>query len=571
METVILNDMLVIFGLSIAVLLACHAIKLPSIVGFILTGVLCGPHGLGLVKNITDVESLANLGIILLLFSIGMEFSIKKLMEIKRFFLIGGLLQVGLTVLVGFIIAQTLGRPYGESVFLGFILSLSSTAIVLRILENRAEMDSPHGKVILSILVFQDFIAIPMMLSLPFLSSGHESGFDLSTLSLLFKGVLLLVAVFISSESFVPWLMYFIAKTKSRELFLLSILTICFSVAMLAESVGLSLSLGAFLAGLIVSDTEYSHEAISDILPFKDIFTSVFFVSIGMLLDLSFVLERPFLILALTIGVLVAKAFIAGLTTMVLGLPIRTVVLTAISLAQVGEFSLILVKSGFTYGLGNEYYDQLFLSVALFTMALTPTLMSIAPKLAEFAKLLPLPSKILSGSKLKPKETDKKKDHLIIIGFGVAGRNLAKSAQEANIPYTILEMNAETVKTERAKGEPIHYGDATHEILLQHAGIMTCKVLAILINDPLASIRVTEVARKMNPNVYIITRTHYMGQMKNILLVGADDVVSDELGSSIEIFTKVLQKYEVNPDDVEKVVNERRNELLKTHGLSLEF
>lgn len=570
MESLLLIDMLVIFSLSIAVLLACHAIKLPSIVGFILTGVLSGPHGLGLVKQITDVESLANLGIILLLFSIGMEFSIKKLVEIKRFFLIGGFLQVSLTVLLGFLIAQTLGRSYGESVFLGFILSLSSTAIVLRILESRAEMDSPQGKVILSILVFQDFIAIPMMLSLPFLSA-KDSSVDLLTLSLLFKGVLLLVAVFISSESFIPWLMYLIAKTKSRELFLLSILTICFSVAMLAESVGLSLSLGAFLAGLIVSDTEYSHEAISDILPFKDIFTSVFFVSIGMLLDLSFVIERPFLILALTIGVLFAKAIIAGLTTMILGLPIRTVVLTGIALAGVGEFSLILVKSGFSYGLGNEYYDQLFLSVALFTMSLTPTLMSIAPKLAELAKLLPLSSRIISGSQLKTKDKDKKKDHLIIIGFGVAGRNLAKSAQEMNISYTILEMNAETVKNEKTKGEPIHYGDATHEILLQHAGIMTCKVLAILINDPLASIRVTEVARKMNPNVYIITRAHYIGQIKSVLLVGANEVVSDELGSSIEIFTKVLQKYEVNPDDVEKVVNERRNELLKTHGLSIRF
>jgi len=568
MEASLLNDMIVIFGLSIAVLLACHAMRLPSIVGFIFTGVLSGPHGLGLIKRIADVESLANMGIVLLLFSIGMEFSIKKLKEIKRFFLFGGVLQAGLTVLAGYCIGKFLGRPFGESIFLGFILSLSSTAIVLRILQNRSEMDSPHGKAIISILIFQDFIAIPMMLSVPFLNGSHEGGFDVAALFTILKGVLLLIVVYISAVSFVPSLMYFIAKTRNRELFLLTVLTICFSVALLAEHVGLSLSLGAFLAGLIVSETEYSHEAISDILPFKDIFTSVFFVSIGMLLDLSFVFENFVLVILMTIGVLLLKSFIACLTAIFLRLPIRTAVLTGISLCQVGEFSLILVKTGFLHGLGNEYYDQLFLSIALFSMAVTPTLMTLSPYIADLAKLLPLPHQIITGLKANSKSDGFLKiNHLIIVGFGVAGKSLAKSAKEANISYIILEMNAETVKIEKARGEPIHFGDATHEILLQHANINESLALAILINDSNAAIRVARVARKLNPNIYIIARTHYMKQMKAMFLAGADDIVSDELHSSIEVFTKVLQKYEVSSDEVERVVTDRRYELLKAYEL----
>lgn len=562
MESTLLDEMIVIFGLSIIVLLFCHAIRLPSIVGFIFTGVLCGPHGLGLVNRVADVESLANMGIVLLLFSIGMEFSIKKLMDIKRYFFLGGFLQVGLTVLFGFIIAQVLNRPIGESFFLGFILSLSSTAIVLRLLEARGEMDAPHSKVILSILIFQDFIAIPMMLSIPFLSGSEGSHFDFKESSLIFKGLLLLIIVFVSAQSLVPKLMYYIAKTRSRELFLVSILTICFSVALLAEKVGLSLSLGAFLAGLIVSETEYSHQAVGDILPFKDIFTSVFFVSVGMLLDISFVLERPILILLLTFGVMLLKGFIATVTTQVLGLPIRSAVLAGIGLSQVGEFSLVLVKSGFAYGLGDAFYYQLFLSVALFSMALTPTMMTLSPYIAEIASLLPLPNRMITGLN-KNSETSKAqlKDHLIIIGFGIAGRSLAKAAKETEIPYTIIEMNPETVKKEKTKGEPIHFGDATHEILLRHGHIDRAKALAILVNDPRAALRITELARNLNPNLYIVSRTHYMNEMSRMFEAGADDVISDELGSSIEVFTKVLTKYEVTLDTLEKVTFERRQDL----------
>ena len=560
MEIPLLHDIVVIFGLSIVVLLLCHRIHLPAVVGFIFTGVLCGPHCLQLIRAESDVEILANIGIVLLLFIVGMEFSFKKIVEYRRYFLIGGTLQVFLTVLVGFIVAKLLGRPFGESLFLGFLISLSSTAIVLRVLEEKIESDTPHGHVILGMMIYQDIIAIPMMLSIP-LISGAESDMHLSTLYTLVKGLVILGVVLFSAVKLVPKLLYLIAKTRSRELFLLSVFTICFSVAWLTSSVGLSLSLGAFLAGLIISDSEYRTEAIGDILPFQDLFTSFFFVSIGMLLNVQFLVHQPLFILLVTLSIMTVKALIAGGTTIFLGMPLRTVVITGISMCQVGEFSFVLAKAGNTYGLGSDYHYQLFLAFALLSMALTPTLMGFSSGIAGLFLRLPVSVRLKTG--LRPsqiKVPQGHKDHIIIVGFGLSGRNLSRSARDAQIPYVILEINAETVKKEKLKGEPIHFGDATHETVLNHANIADAKVIAVVINDFNAAGQIVEVARKLNPRIFIIVRARYMRQMKGMYDSGADEVIPDEFGSSIEVFTRVMRKFHVPTEQVEKIISDMRVE-----------
>lgn len=360
MDLPLLPDILTIFSLSIAVLLLCHRIHLPTVVGFLATGVLCGPHALGLVPEESEVQILAELGIILLLFTVGMEFSFKKILEYKRYFLIGGGLQIGLTVSAGMAIGWIIGRPFGESVFLGFLLALSSTAIVLRVLEEKMEMDAPHGRLILGMMIFQDIVAIPMMLLIPFLDGKGDEAFNFSLIVSIFKGVLILACVLYSAEKLVPRLLYYIARTRSRELFLLSVLAICLSVAWLTASMGLSLSLGAFLAGLIISESDYRAEAMSDILPFQGIFTSFFFVSIGMLLNLHFFLDQPFTILLLVAGVMILKALLAGAAGIAVGMPLRVVVISAFAMCQVGEFSFVLAKAGSSYGLGSDYHYQLF-------------------------------------------------------------------------------------------------------------------------------------------------------------------------------------------------------------------
>ncbi len=558
-EIPLLNDIVAIFVLSIFVILLCHRIKLPTIVGFLITGVLVGPHGLGVVSRVEDVSNLASIGIVLLLFSVGMEFSFKKIFEYRKFFLVGGAVQVFVTLFTGYAIGYYLGRPTGEAIFLGCLLSLSSTAIVLRVLDQKGESHSPHARVIVGILIFQDIIAVIMMLGIPLLGDGDVS-LDSEFLWLLAKGIGILCVVVAAALKLVPTLLYAIAKTRSRELFLLTVLAICFSTAWLAAIVGLSLSLGAFLAGLIVSDSEYRNVAIGDILPFQDIFTSFFFVSIGMLLNLSFFLDHPFTIILMAIGVIILKGSIAGFATLILGMPIRTAVIVGLALAQIGEFSFVLAKSGSEFGITSENNYQLFLAISLLTMAVTPSLISWAPNLAKRISDLPILSRFHYAPLDEQGAHHQLNNHIIIIGYGLTGRNLARSAKQAGIPYIILEMNPETVRSEKLKGEPIHFGDATHHSVLHHLNVETAKCVAVVINDSIAAHRITELARKMNPSANIIVRTRYLKEMKTLFALGADEVIPDEFGSSVEVFTRVLRNFQVPDEKMLQISSEIRAE-----------
>ena len=560
MDLSLLKDLIVILGLAIVVIFVCQKLKIPGVVGLLITGVLAGPNGLGLIEAIHDVEFLAEIGIILLLFTIGIEFSLGQLLQIRKTILLGGTLQVLLTTLATLFLMQKLGRPLGESIFIGFLVSLSSTAIVLKLIQERSEVDSPHGRNVLGILIFQDIIIVPMILFTPLLA-GAGGGLEESPLILLAKGIAVMLLVIVSAKWIVPFLLHQIARLQSRELFLISIVVICMSVAWLTSSIGLSLSLGAFLAGLIISESEYSHQALGNVLPFRDVFTSFFFVSIGMLLDVRFLLQQPLLISSITLGVLVTKAFIAGLVVIALGFPIRTAVLAGLALSQVGEFSFVLSRTGIEHNLftGNDY--QLFLAVSVLTMSLTPFGIAIGPRMVNLLMRLPLPKRLKTG--VNPGiEIDEESitDHLIIIGFGVNGKNLARAATAAGIPYVVIEMNPDTVKHEKENGEPIFFGDATQTEVLRHANLKRARVVVIATSDPAASIRITDLIRKISREVHIIVRTRYIQGIQPLYEVGANEVIPEEFETSVEIFTLVLRKYLVPKDEIEKFIAEVRSD-----------
>lgn len=571
MEFFVFQDLLVIFGLSIIVLLIGHRLHIPPVVGFLLTGVLSGPHGLALIDKTDDVEMLAQIGIILLLFGIGMEFSIKKLVQIKRLFLLGGSLQVGLTIAAGWIVGELFDRPWTESLFLGCLLSMSSTAIVLRLLEQKGESSSPQGRLSVSILIFQDIIAIPMILLTPLLGNGQGgmTSIDPAMLELLAKGILILIGVFFSAERIVPGLLLLVARTRNKELFLLTVFALCFGVAWLTSSLGLSLTIGAFLAGLIISESEYSNEAISNVFPFQALFISFFFVSVGMLLNLDFVFQQPIKVILLTMLFLGIKVLTGGITTLVLGMPIRTAVLTGILLSQIGEFSFVLAKTGVPFGLVSDYCYQLFLAVSLLTMAVSPIFINFSSSIANLISYLPLPQRIKTGfSSYLEKEEQPLENHVIIVGFGISGKNLARSSHLAGIPYAILEMNPDTVREFKQKGEPIYFGDATHLSVLEHLHIQNAKAIAVLINDPVASRRIVQIAREASSAIYIIVRTRYVQEMNLMTHLGADEVIPDEFGTSVEIFSRVLRQYHVPNDEIDKFVTEIRAdgyEMLRNH------
>lgn len=561
MELQLLTDIVIIFGLAVTVLLIFHFLRLPSVVGLLLTGILAGPHSFGLVGSVHEVEMLAEIGVILLLFSIGIEFSFQKLMEIKKQVVVGGSLQVGLTVVAVFLISNLLGLSTADAVFIGFLIALSSTAIVLRLIQERAEVNTPHGKTGLGILLFQDVIIVPMILITPLLAGNRANTIDTEVLIVVAKGIAIVILILVASRWLMPWLLHQVVRTRSKELFLLTIVAICFAIAWLTASAGLSLALGAFIAGLIISESEYSHQALSNILPFRNVFTSFFFVSIGMLLDTGYLFNKLSIILMTAGGTLILKTVIASFAVMLMGLPLRSGILTGLSICQVGEFSFILSRTGVDHGLIADYY-QLFLAVAVLTMAATPFIIAFAPHFANSFLRVPLPQKLKTGLWPLPEEKNftKLEQHLAIIGFGLNGRNVAHAAKMAGIPYKIIEMSPDTVRSEREKGEPIFYGDAIHEEVLQHADIEDARVVVVAINDPTATREIVETVRNLTDKAHLIVRTRYLTEMKPLYDLGSNEVIPEEFETSVEIFSRVLANYLVPRDEIDKLVIQLRSD-----------
>lgn len=560
MEVAFFSNILIVTGLSAAVLYLCHLLKIPVIIGFLITGVIAGPQALGLISDLESVHALAEIGIILLLFTIGIEFSFQHLFQARRPVLVGGSIQIAVTGLIIVSISLYAGLPLTESILVGFIVSLSSTAIVMKLLQERAEVDTPHGNTVLGILIFQDIIVIPMMLMIPVLAGiGHVAGRQFSLIQVAQIGVVLLLIV--AARMAVPQILFMVTRTRSRELFFLSLVVICLGIAWLTNRLGLSLALGAFLGGLIISESEYSHEALSHLLPFRDVFMSFFFISVGMLLDLSFFLSRPILLVLLAAGVILLKVVFAGVASGFVGLPIRNVIIAGFCLGQIGEFSFILSASGLNAGLMPLSHYQTFLAVSILTMIATPFMIMGAPQLANVSSrvrfLSVLDRDILEQSR---KERITEKNHLIIVGYGLNGRNLARAARKGGIPYVIIEMNPVVIREERAKGEPIFYGDATKEQILEHANIAEASSIVVVINDPAAAARIVWLSRKLNPGIYIIVRTRFIREMDNFSALGANEVIPEEFETSVEIFSRVLRNYLVPKDEIENLIREIRSE-----------
>ena len=538
-------------------------LKLPTIIGYLLTGAIAGPYGLSLVYASTAVEVLSEIGVILLLFVIGLEFSIKSLMAIKKAVFIGGSLQVTLTIGVTALISYLFGFSWNIAVFFGFLFALSSTAIVLKLLQESGQVNTISGRTTLAILIFQDIIIVPLVLFTPMLA-GESDNILLLLFYLALKGGLVIVLTIISAKYLIPQLLYRVAKTKNEELFLLSIIVICFSVAYVTSLLGLSLGLGAFLAGLIISESEYSHHATGKILPFREIFLSFFFVSVGMLFDISFLAEHFLLILALVALTFIVKFIVTSIAVKSLGTSYKESFIVAFSIFQVGEFSLLLAKEGLKYELLDDTTYQFFLAISILTMIITPFVLKQRVSLACRVLNIPMPQKFKKKFEQKNQvpelnlEKESLNDHLIIIGYGLNGRNLSRAAKRAKIPYVIIEMNPETVKVEAAKGEPIVYGDAANSVVLEHVQIHKARVAVIAISNQPSTSGIIQNIRGASQSVFIIVRTRYVNEIESMLNQGADEVIPEEFETSIEIFTRVLYKYLVPKGEIDEFTDDVR-------------
>jgi CPA2 family monovalent cation:H+ antiporter-2 len=560
----VLANLLVIFAASIAVVFIFHQFRLPSIAGFLVAGSLIGPHGLNLIADVGTVEVLAEVGIVLLLFTIGIEFSVPQLLSMRSLMFLGAPVQIGGVLLIACLGAMFIGLSWREGLFWGFLFALSSTAIVLKTLTERGESDSIHGRATIGILICQDLAVVPMMLLMPILA-GKTEGSGLAILLTLGESVLAVLLVIAASWYLIPKLLGYIVRSRSRELFLLTIIVSCLGIAWLTSLGGLSLALGAFIAGLVISESEYSHQAIAEVLPFRDSFTSLFFVSIGILMDWRVLLAHPLPVFGLLVAILLVK-FLSGAGAVLLtGVPPRSAVMVGVALAQVGEFSFLLAQQGEESGYfrGDPY--QVFLAVSVLSMIITPFLMQWSPHLARRAEAWQrmhhlLPRRTIAHVEQTEGKQIRMKGHVIIAGYGLNGRNLARVLGETEIPYLGLDLDGDTVSRESKRGVPVYYGDATNSHVLRHMRIEDAKVLVVAISDPFITRRVVQVAKGLNPKLHVVVRTRYLRELDELHQLGADDVVPEEFETSIEIFALVLRTYKMPQDFVMRKAAQVRRE-----------
>ncbi|HYO52208.1 cation:proton antiporter [Archangium sp.] len=562
----LLQELVVVFGVAVVVVLALSRLRLPTLAGLIAAGALIGPSGLGWVRDTWRLEALADIGVALLLFGIGLEFSLERLRRLWKVLTLGGGLQVALTLLVVVSLALALGFPPRKGIFLGFLVALSSTAIVLRVLAERQETDAPHGRLIVGALIFQDLCVVPMMLAIPLLA-GQEVG-AASIAWVLAKAALLVVATVAFGRVAVPPLLKAVAGTRRRELFLLAVLGLCTGIAWLASMAGLSLALGAFMAGVALADSDYGYQALADMLPLRETFASLFFISIGMLFDVRVVVEHPVLVAVLLVGVLVVKSVLGGVGALVMRFPLRVAVLAGVGLAQIGEFSFVLANAGLQVGLLSAGERDLFVCMSVLTLAVTPVALGFAPRLAAgVAHLRPL--EVLFGAhgphRLEP-EHEELAGHFIVAGLGTAGRMVVRALRASNLPHVVIELDPHMVAEARRRGEVMYYGDITSPEILERAGIHRARALVLLISDPEGSQRAVSAARRLSPDVPILVKVPRLRDIGDLHERGASDIVAGEFETALEAVTRVLHAGGVAEEAMNELLAGLRHEGVPEHG-----
>jgi CPA2 family monovalent cation:H+ antiporter-2 len=554
----LLGELVVILGTAVVVVLVLSVVRLPTIAGFIVAGAVVGPGALGWVSDPHEIDLLAEIGVALLLFTIGLEFSLAELRRIGRLVALGGGLQVGLTMLATLAAAAALGLSLERGLFYGFLVSLSSTAIVLRALAERGETDAPHGRLIVGALLFQDLGVIPMMLVVPLLA-GRGGGLAAVPFAL-GKAAVLVAATLLLARLVVPRAMHLVARTRRRDLFVLAVLLVCAGIAWLTSSVGLSLPLGAFLAGVVLADSEYGHQALADVLPLRDALSSVFFISMGMLLDLDVLAGRPVQVAALVVAILVGKTAFAALAGLMMRFPLRVALLAGMALAQVGEFSFVLAKLGDGLGLITPAQLRLFLAASVVTMIVTPLAMHLAPHLAAGAGRLRALERLLGSRGSADEAPIGLHDHVVVMGYGVGGQLLAEALRTTGIGYLVVDIHAERVSAARERGEPALYGDVTNPEILDRARVGHARQVVVVLNDPDATRRAVRTTRRMAPAVPVLARTRYLGEIPALLAAGATEVVAQEFEASMELIAHVLRTSAI-PGNVirERIKHARRS------------
>lgn len=553
-----LRDLIIMSLISIFIILLFHRFRIPSVVGMILTGILVGPSGIMLIHDSVLIHNLSELGVVLLLFTIGLEFSIDELKKLKTLVFAGGGMQVLITIMAlggfAFLLSPlvTSQITFSKAVFYGMVFSVSSTPICLKILKDRNELNTAHGKIALGVLIFQDIAIVPLMIAISFLNPNSDTSFFHKAKEI---GFMLLygVGLFGGFKYLIPKFLKIIAHLQTKEIWVFGALLLCFGAAYLSHLAGLSLALGAFLAGAIIAGYDESHKVSRSIEPIRDALMGVFFMSLGLLIKIELHLIKDYILVAL--AVIIVKGAIVTFIAIIMGNSSKISIMSGMIIAQVGEFSFVLSTSAKNSGLINEQNFQVILTTMVITMILAPGMIALAPRFALHAapalNFIPI-HKFSFYSPSPPVKISKDKPSVIVLGFGVIGRNVSSVLSAAKISHKILEMNLQTVKEAKSKKTPIEYGDCTEWETLVKMGIETCKAVVIAISDEKAVKEATSLIKQKMPNLFIIVRTRYLNNTRAISKMGADVVITEEFESSIQIFSTLLEKFDVDRNLIEE-------------------
>ncbi|MCS6874768.1 MAG: cation:proton antiporter [Pyrinomonadaceae bacterium] len=543
----LVENILLVIGISIVVVFVFQRLHLPAIAGFILTGALIGPYGLGWIEEAEAVKFLAEIGVVLLLFSLGVEFSVDQLIQLRHYVIRAGVLQIIITITVCATGALILGYSFSQMLILGMIISLSSTAVGIKLLKQRKEMDSTHGRFALGVLLFQDIMAPVFMAIIPFISQ-LEALRPSVLLQKLVLTVLGVGVVFFLAKLMMPFLLRWITTSENREIPVLGSIFVALLMGYFTQKLGLSPALGAFIAGVVISETPYSHQITANIVPFRDSFLAIFFISVGLLVNLNYFAQNWGSILGWSLGLMALKCFIVVLIAFLMRRPLRIGILSGVILANIGEFSFVLMNQSRNH-LSEDLLNGLIAGTSLSIM-FTPML------LAGTYKLIALTTKKTKMLSYYGRIRDKKdlKDHVIVVGFGLNGRNLSSLLKELGQPFVVVEMNGALVREAQKQGINVVYGDASFPEVLEAAGIKQARAVVLAVSDPVSTRYAVKTARELNSSVYIIARTRYVSEIERLYEAGATDVIPEEFETFIEIAGRIMRLL--------KLDNEKRLEIM---------
>ena len=541
--------------------LIAERLRLPVVLGYLGAGIVIGPFTPGFTVHRSSIELLAEIGVAFLMFAIGTEFSRDELRRLGRTGGIGGAIQILATMVLGLLAGLLLmGASVSQAVFLGALVALSSTVVALKVLMSRGELESPQGHAALGILVAQDIAVVPMVVILPAL--GRPSGLRLSQLAItVAAAVLIVLAGSLVGTRIVPRLLSRVAVPRTRELFILGVVALALGTGLVTEAVGLSLAFGAFLAGLVMAESDYRTQAMAEALPFRDLFSSLFFVSVGMLLNPAVFMSLPLQVGAVSAIAIVGKAMIAVATLLVLGFPGRVALPAGIALAQVGEFSFVLAKVGVNNGAIPESFFDLILATSVVSIILSRFLLAAAPALNGALARVPLAGRVFADrpDTAAPPEVVGLRRHAVICGGGRVGRELADALHRRKFPFVVIEYNSKVVEEMRRSGLPAIYGDASNVAVLAHARLAEARFLAVLIPHGAAVELAVRRARQLNPRLYIVARASNAAEVRRLREAGAHSVVQPEFEAGVEVIRQALERYGIFGLELDHLVIGRRH------------